>query len=123
MKTDKLWIADQKNIHGYHKTIIKNFEQRFSCQIPQKVNLLRAICRQQAAIHLEGVEEISQSYYFINHQKFLQKNIIAKSETKILIFATTSSLQVLGIGSGWLADSTSEVVPSIHSALHYSQLY
>ena len=81
-------------------------------KLPQKDSLRRGIRRQQAAIHpraprtLEDIEEIPQ------------KNITTKSGTKILIFATTSSLQVLGIGSGWLADGTFKVVPSVFTQLY-----
>ena len=93
-------------------------------KLPQKDSLRRGIRRQQAAIHprapqtLEDIEEIPQKYTFIDHQKFLQKNITTKSGTKILIFATTSSLQVLGIGSGWLADGTFKVVLSMFTQLY-----
>ena len=93
-------------------------------KLPQKDSLRRGIRRQQAAIHprapqtLENIEEIPQKYAFIDHQKFLQKNITTKSGTEILIFATTSSLQVLGIGSGWLADGTFKVVPSMFTQLY-----
>ena len=95
-----------------------------SCaKLPQKDSLCRGICCQQAAIHPRAPQtvediEIPQKYAFIDHQKFLQKNITTKSETKILIFATTSSLQVLGIGLGWLADGTFKVVPSIITQLY-----
>ena len=93
-------------------------------KLPQKDSLRRGIRRQQAAIHprapqtLEDIEEIPQKYAFIDHEKFLPKNMTTKSGTKILIFATTSSLQVLGIGSRWLGDGTLKVVPSMFTQLY-----
>ena len=53
----------------------------------------------------------------------MQKDVTTAGGTRILIFGTTCSLQVLGIGSAWLSDGTFKVVPQIFPQLYTIHSY
>ena len=98
-------------------------------KLPQKESIRRAIRRQQASIHprppqtLQELKDIPQRYQYIADQLFLQKDVTTAAGTRILIFGTTCSLQVLGIGSAWLFDGTFKVVPQIFTQLYTIHSY